>query len=173
MDSEPTLAQPPAARLRTRQNIAVRWIIVAAFLLMICVGVGFNIYTLREGTLAAWAEYPETVRVGDSFELRLYLENQGLTDISVQDIDLSPAAEDEDSILIGATVKGTEPDMNSYEIDQQQHAYTYGRVVSPGETQTVTFYFQAVKAGEFHTDAYVFLSTATSFVWDIGITITP
>ena len=145
-------------------------------LTLVCAVAGYFAYTFRNtDTLGIEVDYPKTVQVGDSFELTLTLNNKGEADIRVQDIDLSPAVNGNiDSILAGATVTRTEPAMESYEVSLvKMRDYHYDRVMKPGETQQVIFYFQAVKAGGFDTDIDFYLSDSHTTASDIRISIIP
>jgi hypothetical protein len=156
-------------------GIAVIVLMCIAAALM-CAGAGYFLYTLRDSqVLDVAVHHPETARVGDSFELTLDLTNTGETDIKVQSIDLGAAAwEKNDSILTGATVIRTVPDMDNLDISVMRlRSFTYDRVIKPGETNAVTFYFQAVEEGEFHTDVFIDTGDTYTAVWDIPTSIAP
>jgi hypothetical protein len=149
-----------------------------SFLMLLIVVITFVFVYLYQdiGELSVRAKYPDTVHVGDGFEMTLYLENISENDISVQDIDLAPAIDinNAEYILSGANVLKTDPAMKDLDIQfTGMHAFTYGRVVKPGETHSVSFQFQAIKPGEYHSDIVVYLSDATTQLSDLGITITP
>jgi hypothetical protein len=155
---------------------------IAAIVLMciaaalMCAGAGYFLYTLRDSAVLDVAvHHPETVRVGDSFELTVDITNTGETDIKVQSIDLGAAAwKKNDSILTGATVIRTEPDMDNLEISVMRfQSFAYDRVIKPGETNAVTFYFRAVEAGDFHTNIYIDTGDTYTAVWDIPTSIAP
>jgi hypothetical protein len=143
---------------------------------LMCAGAGYFLYTLRDSAVLDVAvHHPETVRVGERFELTVDITNTGETDIKVQAIDLGAAAWiKNDSILTGATVVRTRPDMNNLGIPGTGgRSFTYGCVIMPGETNAVTFYFKAVEAGEFHTNIYIDTGDTYTAVWDIPTSIVP
>jgi hypothetical protein len=145
-------------------------------LTLICAVAGYFAYTSREAkTLGIEVNHPRIAQVGDRYELTLYLKNMGDEDFEVQTIDLTPAANGiYDSMLAGATVLKTEPIMTSTWISSaNMRIYDYYQVVKPGETQKVTFYFQAVNAGSYDTDILVTLSDSEASKSDIMIYITP
>jgi len=149
---------------------------IITVIVLICAGAGYFVYTVRDSEiLGIEVDHPETVHVGDSFELTINLKNTGEADIEVQDIDLSPAvSENYDSILAGATVTRTEPAMKSNDLSiLKMRSYHYNRIIKPGETHKVIFYLQAVKPGGFHTDVDIYLSDGSSTVSDLVITIAP
>lgn len=109
------------------------------------------------GLLAYFGRYPENftaeysmpsiVNRGDTFDLVISMTNTGAETITVGDIDLDELYGG--SILDGAIVLTTEPEMQrDYSLNGIK-TFRYNRTIGPNETQTVVFHLQATTAGEF------------------------
>ena len=171
---EQSVLQSRLKRMPRSKRIIIGCSIV--IIMLVCGVVCFFAYTLRiSKVLSTEVNYPNNVRVGDSFKLTLYLTNNSDEDIKIETIQLKPSSsENYESILAGVTVTGTKPAMNSIEWPSiNAVVYEYSPVVMSGETNTVVFDLKAVKPGEFHTDIDVVLSDSISPNWDSVIYITP
>lgn len=130
-------------------------------------------FIYRGPQLETKVDYPDTVRVGEKFDVSLSLNASIVYSISVKEIDLKPAFGNQDFILQGASMLKTNPFMRSLELPQMQRAYSYNRDINPGGTQVVVFHFQATKAGNFYGSINVHTNDGPSYVSDIAITIMP
>ncbi len=97
--------------------------------------------------LSADYSMPNLVKEGETFELVITMTNTGSSDIPVSDIDLDEMLDD--SILDGAIVLSTDPDMKKDYSISGIKTFNYNHSIHPGKTNTVTFTIQAVTPGEY------------------------
>ncbi len=129
---------------------------------------------LNPTKLTARASYPARVRVGDEFSVTVELVNPGERDIQIEEICLNPSIEGQaDSILEGARMTKIDPIMGHDDVASSACARTEGYSVAPHETDRVTFYFEAVKSGEFYTDMLFDLGERGTELANIAIVLTP
>jgi hypothetical protein len=127
------------------------WVLVAVFSccgLLCAAAVGFVWYFGRNpANFTAEYSIPSIVNRGDEFELVIRMTNTGTEPVTVNDIDLDQAFGG--SILDGALVLSTEPEMERDYSLSGIKTFRYNRPIPPGETHTVVFHLQASAAGEF------------------------
>ncbi len=170
-----TIGQVEAPKLSLWQHI--KWPVIGCGGLLGLVLVGcaawMFIVAFDRGEVAVTAEYPHSVRVGEEFDIVVNLTSKSDKNVSVQDINIGRAVSSNmESILAGAEVIAADAPLNPLSSLTGGKSFTWGRELKPGETHVVKFRFKASKAGEYHTDIWVYLSGSTTQVSDIVITIT-
>lgn len=90
---------------------------------------------------------PHLVEKDQEFELIITMSNTSNSDILVSDIDLDEMLGG--SILDGAMVLSTNPEMKRDYSLPGVKTFIYNRTIHPGETEKVTFNIQAVTPGEY------------------------
>jgi hypothetical protein len=114
-----------------------------------CVGtVGALYYFGQEpDTLAIDYSMPPVVHNGENFDLVIKMTNTGSAPFTIEDIDLDELMGG--SILDGAMVIGTEPEMKRDYSVSGIKSFTYNQTLQPGETKQAIFHLQATTVGEF------------------------
>jgi hypothetical protein len=128
-----------------------KWLL-GILVVCICLGcagtVGVLYYFGREPeTLSIDYSMPSVVRNGENFDLVITMTNTGSTSFTVNDIDLDELMGG--SILDGAMVIGTEPEMKRDYSVSGIKTFTYNQVLEPGQTKQAVFHLQAMIVGEF------------------------
>jgi hypothetical protein len=168
---------PAEKSKKTKGSTRKRIILIAGgFFIMILLCAGYFSFTSDiSEELRIGVRYPGVVEVGDQFKLTLSLTNTGEEALTVESIQLWPAvSSDEDSILAGAQVISTEPEMGAIDVPGFKfRSYSYLQNIGPGEAQQVVFNFQAVKSGEFHTDVDVYLTDSWTSAPGLVLWIAP
>ncbi len=145
-----------------------------ALLVLIAIALAaFFVITLQSNKpLSVDAAYPQTVVLGDSFDILLTLTSQSDQPLAIRSLDLSPSVDSSNEwILAGAKLTGVDPQMGQTDVVRGLYALVYQRQLQPGETQTVTLHFTATDVGQYDTDVAVYLPNATVTARDIQITI--
>ena len=170
----PTIGNPDAPEATFWRRIKIPLIGCGGLLALAVVAVlAYVLWVWQDrGELAVTAQYPQSVRVGDEFDVVLNLISKTDKKVSVQDIAMDSASgSHKEWILSGAQVVSTSPNMELDPAAASMHGFLYYRDVNPGQMHVVTLHFKAVKAGEYHTDFFVLLPNATAAASDIAITI--
>jgi hypothetical protein len=123
-------------------------------ILAICICLGcagtfglFYYYGQEPENLTIDYSMPAVVRKGENFDLVITMTNTGSTALIVDDIDLDEVMGG--SILDGAMVLSTEPEMErDYSISGIK-TFLYKQTLQPGETRQAIFHLQATTVGEF------------------------
>jgi hypothetical protein len=113
---------------------------------------------------------PETVTVGQDFEVLLSITNTANEDQSLNSIDI------ENVYLKGIEVIGSDPEYyESFGIAVDNTvSYSYEVNIPPGETLVVVFYCKAVSVGEFEGKMDVCINTGFNFKSvDVSTTVEP
>ena len=177
----------PRNRTAIVLGVAALIIIAAALVictLTICAWLFLNVYTARDtGSLDLRADYPRAVKIGETFQVKLYLQNKSHQTIFVKDIDVHPNYSIGPSILDHAMVISTDPNMEATGPFLHRASFRYSQRIRAGETQVVVFNFRATTAAETHTDFMIYLDNSTSALgylddstttlWDVAINIDP
>lgn len=146
---------------------------LAAWICMVGTGLGAIIFSYFGGTpknISVDYELPTHVLKGEEFDLVLVITNTGDTDMAVGDIDLDQALSG--SILEGAVVLSTEPDMRrDYSIPGIK-SFHYDRTIPAGESEKVTFRMQATTVGEYGGSIGVYVGNLSYTLNEVTITIT-
>jgi hypothetical protein len=145
--------------------------ILAACICLGCVGtVGVVVYFAQEPeNLSIDYSMPSLVSKGENFDLVIRLTNIGNQPISIDDIDLDETLGG--SILDGAIVLGTEPDMErDYSVNGIK-SFAYNQTVQPGETKQVTFHLQATQVGEFGGSIGIYVGNNAKRFDYVGLTV--
>ncbi len=145
--------------------------------LLVLLVVAFFIYVAvswrDSGKLLVEVSAPQSVRVGEKFDVVVRMTSKTDKGLWVEDILLDAAVGSEKAwILSGADVIATEPPLNLDPAAVSMRGFLYNRQLDPGGTHVVTLHCVATKAGEYHTDFFVFLPDSTAQASDIVITIT-
>jgi hypothetical protein len=161
-------------RNRTAVVLALAALIIFVVAVMICSWAIRSAYTARDtGSLGLRADYPRAVKVGENFQLKLYLQNKSQQTIFVKDIDVHQGSFTGPSILDHAVVIATDPNMSATGLVVKARSFGYSRSIQIGETQVVIFDFLADTAAETHTDFLIYVDDSTTTLWDVAININP
>ncbi len=171
----PRSADQPEGREQAPGSLK-RWLAwpgAALALIAVIALVSYFVITLQQRqALSVEAAYPQTVRVGDQFDIILTLASQSDQPVSIRSLDLSPAVDSNNEwILAGATLTAVDPQMSQSDVVRGLLALVYARTLQPGETQVVTLHLSAFDAGQYDTDVAVYLPNATVTAQDISIEI--
>ncbi len=159
--------QPAAPRGRS-------WLWPGVVLAIIVIAVAaYYVITLQGNQpLTIQAAYPQTVSLGDQFDIVLSLTSQSSQPVSIRSLDLSPALDSSNEwILAGAKLTGVDPQVPQSDAVRGLYALVYTRELQPGETQVVTLHLTATDTGQYDTDVAAYLPNATVTARDISITI--
>jgi hypothetical protein len=168
--------QPKTGEIRKKKYLI--WGCVGALALAVCACVvvlaGGAAFVAKfsgepEG-LAADYSLPSFVKNGETFELVINLSNNGSTDILVSDIDLDEAFDG--SILDGAVVLSTEPEMEKDYSISGIKTFRYNRTIHPDEKHTIAFTMQATSVGEFGGSVGIYVGDLAKRFDYLGIVIT-
>ncbi len=128
-----------------------KWLlgILAVCICLSCAGtIGVLYYFGQEPeNLSIDYSMPSIVRKGENFDLVITMTNTGSTPFTVDDIDLDEIMDD--SILDGAIVLTTEPEMERDYSVSGIKTFIYKQTIQPGETKQAVFHLQATTVGEF------------------------
>lgn len=127
------------------------WVLVVTggcCLLACAAAIGFVAYFGRDPeNFTADYSMPPIVSRDEKFDLVITMTNTGTEPVQVIDIDLDQYFGG--SILDGAMVLNTEPEMErDYSLDGIK-TFRYNRTIGAGDTVTVVFHLQATTVGEF------------------------
>ncbi len=168
-------ARVPAGQEQARGSAKrpLLWVSAALALVVVVALASYFVITLQQRQLlTVEAAYPQTVSVGDQFDIVLTLVSQSDRPLSIRSLDLSPALDSSNEwILAGATLTGVTPPVAQSDAVRGLHALLYERLLQPGETQVVTLHMAAFDAGQYDTDVAVYLPQATITARDIAIEI--
>ncbi|HLF72723.1 MAG TPA: hypothetical protein VI524_00115 [Anaerolineales bacterium] len=144
---------------------------IAACLFLGCAGtIGFILYFGQEPeNLSIDYSMPSVVKKGEDFDLTITLANTGSTSLTVGDIDLDELMGG--SILDGAIVLVTEPQMERDYSLSGIKTFHYNETLQPGETRTVIFHLQATTVGEFGGSVGVYVGNTSKRINYLGIII--
>lgn len=156
---------------------AAKIVIVALVLLLLAVGVifafsvlgcgGCCLYFGQEAPLEIALDYPATVKVGQTFTMRVALRNTASGTTRLLDLGL------DDSLMAGVKVLRSDPP-----IQRQDHLPTgiatfwYYIDIPAGETTTITLHLQALKAGIYTGDLTAFSDPGSKRA-EVRIAVTP
>lgn len=138
----------------SHSNRGIPWwvwalVVVGGCCFLACaVAVGFVAYFGRSPeNFTADYSMPSIVSRDEEFDLVLTLTNTGMETVKVNDIDLDQVFGG--SILDGAIVLTTEPEMERDYSLEGIKTFRYNRTIESGDTVTVVFHLQATTVGEF------------------------
>jgi len=154
MDEQEELVQATETKKEKRRYGPIAIGCGIFLLLSICGCVVFGAATI--GLFSYWgsepeglglqAQYPWTVQLDERFELILTLNNSGNGSITIDSIDLDESLSG--SILDGAIVERTEPEMDKDYSIPGIKSFFYKETLAPGESQEMTFYLRATEKGD-------------------------
>lgn len=131
-----------------------KWWVWTAIAVAVCCCLGLSgvigvfVYLGREPeNLSLEYSMPSVVKKGENFDLIITVANTGSEPFTVNDIDLDELMAG--SILDGAIVLETEPNMERDYSVSGIKTFVYNRTLQPGETKQAIFHLQATAAGEF------------------------
>lgn len=166
-------AQPVSSRKGSRRRTYILIGCGAALFLsaaIICSVIGLIAYVAgKPENIVVSYEVPALVTTGESFDLNLQITNTGDADILVGDIDL--ASMFNPTILEGAVVLSTEPEMEMDYSVPGVKSFRLNRSFTPGERQTVIFHLQAVAPGNYGGPVAVYVGMRSYDVYP-SITVT-
>jgi hypothetical protein len=112
---------------------------------------------------------PPVVRNGENFDLVISVTNTGSTPFTINDIDLDEVLGG--SILDGAMVISTEPEMaRDYSVSGIK-TFTYNQTLQPGETKQAIFHLQATTVGEFGGSIGVYIGNNAKRFEYVGLIV--
>lgn len=114
---------------------------------------------------------PDHVELGEEFELILTLTNTGSSEILIGDIDFDEPLGD--SILDGATVIGTDPQMERNDPLPGFRSFHYGRTIPAGEQRVAAFRLRATTPGQYFGSIEVYVGDLAKNVDNMWITVAP
>jgi len=147
---------------------------LGAIAICICLGcagtIGFFLYFGQEAeNFSIEYSMPSVVRKGENFDLTITLTNTGNASFTVSDIDLDEIMGG--SILDGAIVRETEPEMERDYSLSGIKTFHYNQTLQPGETKRVIFHLQATTAGEFGGSIGIYVGNLSRRIDYVGIII--
>ncbi len=164
----------PAGQEQAPRRVKRSLLWPGALLLILVVALAAFLVISLQGNklLTVDAAYPQTVVLGDQFDIVLTLTSQSDQPLPIRSLDLSPSVDTNNEwILAGAKLTGVDPQMGQTDVVRGLYALVYQRQLQPGETQTVTLHLTATDVGQYDTDVAVYLPNATVTARDIQITV--
>ena len=172
--SEPQPLPAPAQESKPKRN---PWLYgslgccLAAVIAGVCLCIAFTgtamaliaiIFGRESPDLGVQYDLPNSVAVGDEFDLTLTLTNTSDQPLEVNDIDLDSAFSA--SILDGITVLSTDPDMERDYTIPGIKTFHYNSTLPPHTPATVTFHLLAHTPGEFSGTVFVYTGLKSDII---------
>lgn len=150
-----------------------KWLlgILAVCICLGCVGtVGVFYYFGREPeNISVDYSLPPVVKKGENFDLVITIRNTGSQPLTVEDIDLDELLGG--SILDGAIVLTTEPEMERDYSVSGIKTFLYNQTLQPGETKQAIFHLQATTVGEFGGSIGVYVGDISKRLDYVGLIV--
>jgi hypothetical protein len=170
---QPLSPPTPKRGLGTAGKIAI--VVILLLVLGVVAVIAFSVlgcggcclYFGQDAPLEITLDYPQTVKMGEKFTLRVTLRNTADGTTPLQDLGF------DDSLMEGMMVLSSEPP-----IQRQDHLPTgvttfwYYIDIPPGETTTITLQMQAVKVGNYE-GTFTAFSDPGSKTTQMRFTVTP
>ncbi len=170
---QPLPPSPPRGGAGTAAKIAI--VVVTLSLLAAGAVFAFSVlgcggcclYFSQEAPLEIALDYPDAVRVGQTFTVRVTLHNTASGTTPLQDLGF------DDSLLAGVTVLGSEPPIQRRDhLPTGVSTFWYYIDIPAGETMTITLQMQALTVGTYTGDLTVF-SDPGSKITKMQFTVMP
>ena len=149
------------------------WVLVAIFTCcgLLCAGtIGFFYYYGREPeNFSVDYTLPSLVKKGENFDLAITMTNSGAQPVTVTEIYLDESLGG--SILDGAIVLTSEPQMERDYSTSGLKIFKYNQTIQPGESKTAIFHLQATTVGEFGGSIRIYVGDLSKYFPYIGIVI--